>query len=195
MSALIEISAYLIKTVTSFYVGLILIRFLLQVAKADFYNPISQFVVKATNPGLLPLRKIIPGLWGLDLASLLLAVIVQMLAIHAILMLVGYGFGHPANTFIWSLIAVVATATKFLFFSIIISIVFSWLAPSSSHPALALLHQINEPILGPVRRMLPAMGGLDFSPILVFILLNIIDILIRNAAAAAGMFSGLTMII
>jgi|TARA_B110000902_G_scaffold264772_1_gene347121 YggT family protein len=194
MSALIEISAYLIKTVTSFYIGLVIIRFLLQVAKADFYNPISQFVVKATNPGLLPLRKIIPGLWGLDIASVVLAIIIQMFAIHAILLLAGYGFGSPVNTLIWSLIAVAATATKFLFFSIIISIVFSWLAPSSSHPALTLLHQINEPILGPVRRLLPAMGGLDFSPILVFILLNIVDILIRNAAASVGMLSGLTMV-
>ena len=195
MGALIEITSYLIKTAASLYVGLLLVRFLLQIAKADFYNPISQFVVKATNPGLIPLRKIVPGFFGLDMAAIVLAIIVQMISMHAVLLMFGYGLNNPANTFVWSAIVIVATATKFLFFSIIISIVLSWLAPGSNHPALALLHQINEPIMRPIRKLLPAMGGLDFSPILVFILLNIFDILIRHAAINAQMPGGLTVIL
>ena len=195
MGALVEIGIYLLRTVATLYVTLVLIRFLLQVAKADFYNPISQFIVKATNPVLLPLRKIIPGLFGLDLASIVLAILVQMIAIFSIYLLAGYGLVNPANVLVWSVIALVATLTKFLFFSIIISIIFSWIAPGSYHPALVLLQQINEPILGPIRRLLPPMGGIDFSPILVFVLLNVIDIAIQHLAHSAGMPMGLSLVL
>ncbi|MEH6548650.1 MAG: YggT family protein [Pseudomonadales bacterium] len=182
-------------TVGSLYLSLVILRFLMQWARADFYNPISQFVVKATNPPLKPLRKIIPGLWGLDMAAVVLALLVQYVAMQSVLLVYGVGWFNPANLMVWAAIAVVAAVLKLYFFTILVSIIFSWIAPTSQHPALILLHQINEPVLGPIRRLLPAMGGLDFSPIIVFISLNILEILISNAAVTAGLPRGLTLFI
>lgn len=195
MAAITEISIYVIMTVGSLYLSLVILRFLMQWARADFYNPISQFVVKATNPPLKPLRKIIPGLWGLDMAAVVLALLVQYVAMQSVLLVYGVGWFNPANLMVWAAIAVVAAVLKLYFFTILVSIIFSWIAPTSQHPALILLHQINEPVLGPIRRLLPAMGGLDFSPIIVFISLNILEILISHAAVTAGLPRGLTLFI
>ena len=93
--ALQEALIFIIQTVFQLYLTVVLLRFLLQVARADFYNPISQFIVKATNPPLKPLRRIIPGFGGFDLASLVLALIVQLLAIWSLAALHGFGFLNP----------------------------------------------------------------------------------------------------
>ena len=187
MGALTEVAAYLVNTLLSLYLIVVLLRFLLQVARADFYNPISQFVVKVTNPLVKPLRRWIPGLAGLDLATLLLALLVQFVAIMLLFLIVTGGFPNPLSALLWSLIGVTATILKVYLFSIMISIIFSWLAPQSSHPALRLLHQLNEPVMAPFRRLLPPMGGLDFSPILVLISIQVCSILVNHAALATGL--------
>ena len=189
----IEIAIYLLRTAVGFYVLLVLLRFLLQLARADFYNPISQFVVKATNPPLRPLRKVVPGLWGMDMAALLLALLVQMLGLHLMLAILGAGLVNPAITLVWSFIAILSTLTGFYFFSVLAGIVVSWVAPGSQHPAIYLLHQVNEPVMAPLRRLLPPMGGLDFSPILLFILINVANILIGHFAAQTRMPAGLVL--
>ena len=147
MGAMAEVTAYLVNTVMSLYLVIVLMRVLLQVARADFYNPISQFVVKVTDPLVRPLRRVIPGLGGLDLATLLLALLIQFATINILYIVLGGMFPNPASALAWSLIGIAATLTKIFFFSILASIIFSWIAPGSQHPALALLHQINEPVM------------------------------------------------
>ena len=195
MGALIEIAVYLINTLMSLYLIIVILRFLLQVARADFYNPISQFVVKVTNPLVKPLRRIIPGFAGLDMATLLLALIIQFLTIYLLYLLLAGVLPNPFNVLVWSLIGVTATIVKIYFFSILVSIIFSWVAPGSQHPALVLLHQLNEPVMAPVRKILPPMGGLDLSPILIFIIINVFDILLRHAAMATGLPGKLLLVI
>lgn len=187
MDALKEVAVYLLNTLGSLYMMVVIVRFLLQLARADFYNPISQFVVKATNPLVLPLRRVIPGFGGFDWATLLVALLLQALLISLILGFNGRLDLLSVSLVAWSLIGLAAAITKLFFFTIIVSIVFSWIAPGSNHPVLALLHQINEPMLSPLRRLLPAMGGLDLSPILAFLMINVIDILLRHAAVATHM--------
>jgi YggT family protein len=187
MGAMVDIAAYLVNTVMSLYLIVVLMRLLLQVARADFYNPICQFVVKVTDPLVRPLRRIIPGLAGIDLATLVLALIIQFITINLLYVLLGGAVPNPISALIWSLIGIAATIVKIYFFGILASIIFSWIAPGSQHPALALLHQINEPVMAPVRKILPPMGGLDLSPILVFIALNIFTIMLSHAASASGM--------
>ncbi len=187
MGAMVEIAAYLINTIMSLYLIVVLLRLLLQVARADFYNPISQFVVRATDPLVRPLRRIIPGFGGIDLATLILALIIQFIIINLLYMLLGGAMPNPVSAVVWSLIGVAAAIVKIYFFSILVAIIFSWIAPGSSHPALALLNQINEPVMAPVRKLLPPMGGLDLSPILVFILINVFTILLNHAAIATGL--------
>jgi YggT family protein len=187
MGAMVEIAAYLINTIMSLYLIVVLLRMLLQVARADFYNPISQFVVRATDPLVRPLRRIIPGLGGLDLATLVLALMIQFAIINLLYLLLGGALPNPVSALVWSLIGIAAAIVKIYFFSILVAIIFSWVAPGSNHPVLALLNQINEPVMAPVRKLLPPMGGLDLSPILVFILINVFTILLNHAAIATGL--------
>ena len=193
MGAFSEIFGYLIQTFLSIYLVAMLLRFLLQVARADFYNPISQFLVKITNPLVIPLRKVIPGYGGLDLASLLLALVLQAGGIVAILVLNGLGFPSPLQLLIWSSLGIVGLLVNIYFFALLAMIILSLVAPGSSNPAIYLLYQITEPVMAPVRKILPSMGGLDFSPILVFILINVIQIALRHMAAGAGLHPALVI--
>ena len=193
MSAAAEILVYLIQTALTLYLLAMLLRFLLQLARADFYNPISQFLVKVTNPLLLPLRKVIPGYAGLDLASLLLAVLLQALGIVLLLVLFGAGLPGIPLLLLWSALGVIGLLVNIYFFALLGMIILSWVAPGSHNPAILLLYQITEPVMAPFRKALPPMGGLDFSPILVFILINVIQIALRHMAAGVGLPSALVI--
>ena len=193
MTTGVQILRYLLQTFLGLFLLLVLVRFLLQLVKADFYNPISQFIVRATNPVLKPLRRLIPGLGGMDLASVVLALGLQALAIAVQLMLLGFSPGNPLLLISWAFIGLLALLVKFLFFAILAMIIFSWVAPGSYHPALMLLRQLTEPVMGPFRRLLPPLGGLDLSPILVFVLINVAEILIAGFAHRLGMPAGLAI--
>ncbi|TBU96193.1 YggT family protein [Phytopseudomonas dryadis] len=189
-------AVYVLQTIGSLYLLIVLLRFILQLVRADFYNPLSQFIVRATHPLLKPLRRIIPSVAGLDLASLVLAIIVQFVLMVLTLMLMGVGVGEPLLILVWSLIGVTALLLKVFFFALIISVILSWVAQGSHNPAALLVNQICEPLLMPIRRILPSLGGLDLSPIVAFLILNLIDMLvIRNLAISTGMFSGLSLAI
>ncbi|MDD1506407.1 YggT family protein [Pseudomonas sp. CNPSo 3701] len=187
---------YILQTIGSFYLLIVLLRFILQLVRADFYNPLSQFIVRATHPILKPLRRVIPSLGGLDLASLVLALIVQFVLMALTLMLMGVGISDPLLILVWSIIGVTALLLKVFFFALIISVILSWVAQGTHNPAALLVNQICEPLLMPIRRILPNLGGLDLSPIVAFLILNLIDMLvIRNLAISTGMFSGLSLAI
>jgi YggT family protein len=193
MGAITEILGYLLQTLVSLLLLALLLRLLLQLARADFYNPISQFVVKVTNPLLKPLRKIVPGLWGIDMATLVLLLLVQILGIATILLLNGYSLPNPLLLIVWAVIGVAGLTTNFYFFAILAMIIVSWVAPGSRNPAIFLLYQLTEPVMSPFRRLLPAMGGLDLSPIFVFIAINILQIALRHAALATGLHPALVL--
>jgi YggT family protein len=193
MSAFNEILSYLVQTFLSLYTVAMLLRFVLQLVRADFYNPISQFLVKVTNPLVIPLRKVIPGIGGLDLASLLLAMLLQMAGIVILLLLYGLGLPNIFVLLIWSALALVGLLVNIYFFALLAMIILSWVAAGSRHPAILLLYQITEPVMAPFRKALPSMGGMDFSPILVFILINIVQIALRHMAAAVGLHPALAI--
>lgn len=186
MGAINEIFAYVVQTFLSLYLIAMLLRFLLQVVRADFYNPICQFLVKVTNPLVIPLRRVVPSVAGIDVASLLLAFVLQVACIAALVFIKLGGFPPIGILLIGGVLGVVALLVNIYFFALLAMIILSWVAAGSRHPAIYLLHQITEPVMAPFRKVLPNMGGLDFSPILVFILINIIQIALRHTAAAAG---------
>lgn len=189
MSGLIEALIYIIQTLGSLYLLIVLLRFILQLVRADFYNPLSQFIVKATQPLLTPLRRIIPGFAGLDLASLILAILVQLLLMIVTLTLMGINVGGViAQLLVWSVIGVTSLFLKVFFFALIISVILSWVAPGSYNPGAQLVSQICEPLLAPFRKLLPNLGGLDISPIFAFITINLIDrFVIGGLAASTGL--------
>lgn len=187
MGALTEIGTYIVQTLASLYLLVIMLRFLFQLVRADFYNPISQFMVKATNPLLIPLRKAIPGLFGIDLASLVLALLVQWLAIQLVASFAGLGIINPLLVLTWGMVGLLSMAVNIFFWGILIMIIVSWVAPHSYNPALLLLRQLVEPVMAPFRRLIPPMGGLDLSPIFAFLVLNVVKILITHMAGAVSL--------
>ena len=191
MSGFAEALIYIVQTLGSLYLLIVLLRFILQLVRADFYNPLSQFVVRATQPLVRPLRRLIPGLAGLDLASLILAIIVQLLLMALTLLLMGYGadiMSLAGQLLIWSIIGVTSLFIKVFFFALIVSVILSWVAPGSYNPGAQLVNQLCEPVLAPFRKLIPNLGGLDISPIFAFIALNLIDMLvIGNLAAMTGL--------
>lgn len=189
MSGFAEALIYIVQTLGSLYLLIVLLRFILQLVRADFYNPLSQFTVKATQPLLKPLRRIIPGFGGLDLASLALAILVQLVLMVVVILIAG---ANPASVglqlLVWAIIAVTSLFLKIFFFAMIISVILSWVAPGSYNPGAQLVNQICEPLLAPFRRLLPNLGGLDISPIFAFIALNLLDrFVIGNLAMMSGM--------
>ena len=155
-------------------------RFLLQACRVDFYNPLAQGFIKATDPVLQPLRKLLPGYRNLDIASLLAAILADVIMIFAIGALADQMLGTFLQILVSAIIAVALLIVRIFWWSILIVIVASFVAQGSYHPALNLLQQITEPILAPARRLLPAMGGLDFSPILVFLALGVVERILQQ---------------
>ncbi|BAP42704.1 YGGT family protein [Pseudomonas sp. StFLB209] len=186
---------FILQTLGSLYLLVILLRFVLQLVRADFYNPLSQFAVKATQPLLRPLRRIIPSLFGLDMSSLVLAIIVQMVLMALTLLLAEGTTGPFLSLLVWAIIGVTGLFLNIFFYALIISVILSWVAPGSHNPGAELVNQICEPVLAPFRRLLPNLGGLDISPILAFMVIKLLDMLvINNLAAMTGMPQVLRML-
>lgn len=168
---------YLITTVFNLYLMVVILRVWLQWARADFYNPFSQFVVKATHPLLAPLRRFIPAIGSLDLAGIVLAYLVA-LAKWTVLMLVQSGTFDPIAFYLGG-ITLVKKAGMLLFWILIIRAIMSWIS-QGQNPIEYVFMQLTEPMLAPIRRVIPAMGGLDFSLMVVLIGLNFINLFLYD---------------
>ena len=177
----------LVNVIFNLLLLLVLLRFLLQSVRADFYNPISQTVARLTNPFILPLRRVIPGYGGFDVASLILLLLAEMLATLMLGLVQGVGLVHPVLVLMWAPLGIVNLFLSFYFFAILASIILSWVAPGNPSPAAYLLHQLTEPVMAPFRKLLPPMGGLDLSPILVFIAIQIAQIFVGYAARGVNL--------
>ena len=170
ISYLSDAGVFLVDTVLGFYILIVMFRFLLQLARADFYNPLSQFVVTVTNPPLTRLRKVIPGLWGIDLASVVLLVFLESLRLGLITIMLGHS-SRPFGVLILSIAELLKLATYIAIFGIFVRAILSWFSSGRSHPLTHLLESLTELVLQPTRRLLPSTIGLDLSPLLAFIFL------------------------
>ena len=170
-------AVFLIQTLFGLYILLVVLRFLLQTTRADFYNPISQFIVKATAPVLKPLRRLIPGFAGVDLSSLVLAWLLKSLELMLVLSLAGVG-ANAMGALVWSIPELVELVINIFLFAVLIQVILSWINPGSYNPATDLLYSLTEPVMRPARRLLPPMSGLDLSPMLVMIGLVLLKMLL-----------------
>lgn len=162
-----QATQFLISTLFDLYMMAVILRIWLQLTRADFYNPVSQFVVKITNPVLIPLRRIIPGFAGIDWAGIVLLLLVGFAKIALLQVL--YGVGFPAvQILIASSISIVKEVLNLIFWVMLIRVILSWVS-QGYNPIEALLNQLTEPMLNPIRRILPDMGGFDLS-IMVFLI-------------------------
>src|SRR5690606_8255828 len=178
MNALGSIGHLIVSTIGMLLMMAIVLRFLLQLSRADFYNPITQAVVRFTDPGVQLFRRFIPGFRGIDFATVVFAVLVQCMLIALLILLAGIALPPVGMILTWALAGIINLTLDIYFWSMLISIVASFIAPYSDHPALVLVRQLTEPVMAPFRRILPSMGGLDLSPILVFLSLQVLRILL-----------------
>ena len=170
---------FLVQTIFGIAILIVMLRFLLQLVKADFYNPASQVIVRATQPILAPMRRVIPGIGGIDVSSIVLMLVLQMAETGVLKTMGAYALFNvsTAGLFVWAIADLVELATFVFIFALIVQVILSWLSPGAYNPIVGLLYSFNEPILRPARRVLPSTGGLDFSPLIALIFLNLVQIL------------------
>jgi len=176
--------ATVFNAVAGLYLLAILLRFLLQLARADFYNPASQAVVRVTDPMVRIFRSFIPGYRNFDFATLILAIIVEAIAVYALLMIYGIRIPGVGTILSLSVLGITYFIIHIYWYAIIASIIMSFVMMFSGntnpHPLLMLVWQLTDPVMAPFRKLLPPMGGLDFSPIFVFILIRFLLIFLDN---------------
>ncbi|WP_372881064.1 YggT family protein [Psychromonas sp.] len=169
---------FLVNTLFDLYLMVVLLRVWLQVARADFYNPFSQFVIKATQPVVGPLRRVIPGLGGWDLATILFAFVIACLKITTFSLMLGASM-NPIVILISGLVILITAVFKLLFWVLILRAILSWIS-RGHNPIEAVMIQLTEPLLAPVRRFIPPIGGLDLSMLVVLIGLQFLEMLVND---------------
>ncbi len=185
---------FITQTLIGLYLMFVLVRLLMQISRVDYYNPISQGIIKITNPLCSPMRRFLPTLGRIDTATLFLAIFLQLIIICLVMGLSG-GLIFDVLYLPWALVGLAAAVCDIYFFALLISVAVSWLAPQSNHPAIILVNQLINPICEPARKLVPPMGGLDFSIIVVFMAIYIIEnfFLIKPLASSLGIPRGLIL--
>lgn len=178
----------IINTLFDLYLILVLLRFILQMVRADFYNQVSQFVVRATTPPLKLLRRIIPGLGGQDIAALVLCMLIVMLK-YLILRVLGSGAIELANVvapiasvgiaglLLIGIAEILAMFINIFIFAIIIMVIMSWVNPGGYNPVVGLISSISQPVMRPIHKFIPPLGGLDLSPLFATLALMVVKML------------------
>lgn len=180
MNPLSNAGIFLISTLFGMYILAIMLRLILQMVRADFNNPVSRFIIKITNPPLKPLRRIIPGFAGIDMASVVMMMALQILEFYLITVLRDFPSPDILGLTLYALIELVSLGFYVFLFSIFILALLSWINPGQYNPINNLLQQITEPVLRPARRLLPPMSGMDLSPMLAMVGLWLIKILLLD---------------
>lgn len=173
---------FLIQVVFGAYTMIVMLRFLFQLLRVDFHNPVSQFVVTATSPVLRPLRKFIPGIAGMDIASLVLAWLVK--SVEFILVILLSGSSAILAAFLWAIPSLVSLIFTIFIVAMIIQAIMSWVPSLQTHPLAWTLRSLTDPVLKPIRSRLPAVSGIDFSIMIAIVGLIFLKMLIIPPLAA-----------
>jgi YggT family protein len=168
---------FIIDSVFSLYILAVMLRFLLQWSRADFYNPFSQFLVKITHPVLKVLRRYIPPAGKIDTSSIVLALGLQMIADFSILLLKGFSIGIGALALL-SFSNLVSLLLNVFIYAVLARAILSWINPGSFNAASSVLHSLTEPLLETCRKLIPDFGGIDLSPLLALLLLQLAKMVI-----------------
>lgn len=168
-----NIAVFLVSTLFSLYIGAVLVRFLLAWVKADFYNPFSQFLVKVTQPVLVPLRRFIPAIGKIDTASLVLAFALKLVAVLLLAGLMGISLSPP-TVLVLVVVELIRTLIWIFMVALIIQAIMSWMGNTYGNPMASLLGSLTDPLLRPLRRFVPTIGMVDLSPLAAILLLQVL---------------------
>jgi YggT family protein len=170
---------FLVEALTYLYLLTFLLRFIMQCVRASYYNPLAQFVLKVTNPLVAPARRVIPSVAGLDTATLVILFALECLATWILFRLAGQSLPLPA-LLLYSTLRLVSLTVGFYTIALFVYVLLSWFGDRARNPMAALLGELVEPLLRPMRRLLPPIGGLDLSPLVVILLLQAAMIVLRT---------------
>lgn len=168
---------FVIKTVFDLFIGAVVLRLLLQWTRADFRNPVSQFLVKVTNPVIIPLRRIVPGIGGIDTASVIVVLILQVAKVWLIHM-IAVQSPSVAGLLVLALADFVELMIGIYTITIILQVILSWVGPRTPNPLNGPLHSLNEPLLAPLRRIIPTISGFDLTPVVLLLVFHLMKILV-----------------
>ena len=187
-NALSDIAVTIASPLFSLALFLLAMRFLAQLCGVSPYNPISTGIRKVTDPIVAPINRLIPAGKRLNLGAIAALILCQTAYIAVMLWILNrFDAFNFVQALIWGALGAAGLLINIVFYSVLAIIVVSFLAPQSNHPAVEFLWQLTEPVMAPLRSVIPPMGGLDFSPILLFIGINVIRVSLANMAVAVGM--------
>ena len=188
-----------INTLFDLYILLVLLRFLLQMLRADFYNPVSQFIVKMTTPPLRVLRRFIPSIAGQDAASISLCLLLiyakfmllRLLEVPAVSIgsaMAPIGTVSYGGLFVYCVADLIALTLTVFLVAVFVQVVISWISPGQYNPVIGLVAKIAEPPLKPIRKFVPLLGGIDLSPIFAILMLSVVKMLVIPPIVYLGSF-------
>jgi YggT family protein len=168
---------FLVTTLLGLYILAVMLRFLLGLVRADFYNPVSQFLVRITNPLLVPMRKVIPTVGKFDSSAVVLMLVLQLLSVLIVVALRGAGVSFVA-VLAFAIGELLMLLINIFLFAIIVQVILSWVSPGTYSPVNAILYSLTNPVLQPFRRIIPPLSGIDLSPLFALIALQVARMLI-----------------
>ena len=178
---------FVFRTLLDLYIITFVLRLILQWVRADFRNPLTQFIVRVTNPLIIPLRRMVPPIGGLDTASLITVLLLEILISLALINLACLGDPGVSQILLIALLRLVYLTLRIYLFVILVYVVLSWISPGTYNPASALLASIAEPVLKPLRRIIPSIGGLDLSPLFALIAIQALTMILPIGQAMQGL--------
>lgn len=176
---------FLVKTIIDLYVMVLLLRIWMQWARCDFYNPLAQFIVKITQPVIRPLRRVIPAIGPIDTASLVLALVLTIIKFPVLMLIQSGGFAIGPYNILIGVLSLLKAAGNLVFWVILVRSLMSWVSQGRG-PMDYVLLQLTEPLMSPIRRFLPAMGGIDFSAMVVVLILYALNFLGMDIFPGSG---------
>jgi len=177
---------FLVKLFFDIYILTLILRYLLTIVRVDSLNPLSALIIKVTNPLLKPLRRTIPGYFGIDWASIISLFLVQAIEIILVALIITGGIPAFSGLTMLTIAYLLRTILYIYLFIIIVQVIISWVNPNAYNPITTIMYQISEPILKPIRHFIPSSGGLDFSPLVALIIINLLMILIISPLMDLG---------
>lgn len=186
MGHLANAGALIVQVLFGLVIGLFFFRLLMQGLRVDFRNPLSQFVYRLTNPVLIPIQKALPVVNGWNLAALLITFLLTLLETWLLYRLAGFGLPLPALLVI-ALAMLIQFAATALLWMIIVRAILSFVSPDPYNPVVQTLYRLSDPILKPFQKLVPAIGGLDISPIFAVLVLQLVRVLVAAPLAEFGL--------
>jgi YggT family protein len=178
---------FILRTLVDLYIITFALRLIMQWVRADTRNPLTQFILTVTNPLVIPLRRFMPPIGRLDTATLTIIIMLQLGLIAVLINFACVGSPDFAQIVMLTAVRLVNLFLRIYLFVILIYVILSWISPGTYNPAANLLASIAEPVLAPLRRIIPSIGGLDLSPLFALILIQALTLLIPAGSVLSGL--------